>query len=113
VTRGLSDRSKPKHGSGANGAFDEDGQPVAVTEFDYDKVDALLDGGEPLDSEVGTSAERSEADLLLSWRPHFSIPKPQLPPSLTEMDADKRREWFTVALGRIEALWPPVDYDTL
>jgi hypothetical protein len=108
VTRGLSSRSKPKSGSGGKGVFDDNGQPVPVTEFDYGAVDALLDGGEALDGEVGTSAELNEANLnmLRSWRPHFSIPKPQLPPSLAEMDADKRRKWFTVARRRIEALWP-------
>jgi hypothetical protein len=108
ATRGLSGRSKPTYCSGAKGAFDDESQPVAVSEFDYSAVDALLDGGDVLDVEPGTSSELDEAALktLQSWRPHFSIPKPQLPPSLAKMDADKRREWFNVARQRIEALWP-------
>jgi hypothetical protein len=115
ATRGLSDRSKPKHGSGAKGVFDDASQPAAVIEFDYGAVDALLDGGEGPDVEPGTSSEWSETVLntLQSWRPHFCITKPQLPPNLAEMGADKRREWFRVARQRIESLWPPVDYDKL
>jgi hypothetical protein len=108
---GLSGRSKPKHGSGAKGVFDDESQPVAVTEFDYDAVDALLDGGEVSDVEPGTSSEWNEAALntLHSWRVHFSIPKPALPPSLASLRGDTRREWFHAARKRIEALWPPTE----
>ncbi len=113
--RGLSGRSKPKRGSGAKGVFDDERQLVTVTEFDYAAVDALLDGGEALDVEPGNSSEWSQAalDTLRSWRPHFSVPKPHLPRHLASMNADKRREWFNVARQRIEAHWPPVDYDNL
>jgi hypothetical protein len=115
ATRGLSGRSKATHGSGAKGAFDDESQPVAVTEFDYGAVDVLLDGGEASDGEARASCQLDEADLsrLRSWHPHFSIPKPKLPPHLAAMNADRRREWFTIARRRIEALWPPVDYDNL
>jgi hypothetical protein len=86
--------------------FDAPGQAVPVTDFDYEGVYAKLDG-----AEVKVEVPRSESGeaaqkILQSWRPHFSIPKPQLPPSLAAMNADTRREWFAVARRRIEALWP-------
>jgi hypothetical protein len=112
ATRGLSGTPKPKRGSGAIGVFDDQGHHASVVEFDYGAVDALLEGGEVPDVEPGISSERNEADLktLQSWRSHFSIPKPQLPANLAKMDADKLREWFTVARLRIESLWPSTDY---
>ena len=86
--------------------FDAPGQGVPVRDFDYEGVYAKLDG-----AEVKVEVPRSESGeaaqkILQSWRPHFSIPKPQLPPSLAEMSADKRRAWFAIARERVEATWP-------
>jgi hypothetical protein len=111
ATRGLPERAKPKHGSGAPGIFDDQGQPVAENEFDDDAVDALLAGDDGRGVELGSSSEWAEAALntLQSWRPHFSIPIPPLPPTVARIRPDTRREWFNSARKRIESLWPITD----
>jgi len=112
ATRGLSNIPKPKRGSGTKGVFDEQGHHAAAVMFDYDAVDALLEGGDVSGVKAGIAPGQNEADLetLRSWRSHFSIPKPQLPANLTKMSADKRREWFAVARRRIESLWHSISY---
>jgi hypothetical protein len=89
----------------------ENRRPVPVTNFDYDAVDAPPDGAAEDDYPGSIGLGVTARIILPSWRPHFSIPKPKLPANVAKMSADKRREWFRVARARIEALWPPVDYD--
>lgn len=93
--------------------FNEQGQVVPTVDFDFEEVYATLDGAEASVRVPRSESGEASKEILQSWRPHFSIAKPQLPPHLATMNADKRREWFTVARQRIEALWPPVDYDNL
>lgn len=112
ATRGLSGVAKATRGQGIKGNFDEAKRPVAVVEFDYQTVDAMLDGSEASDVVTDNSSVNGETDLetLQSWREHFFIPKPQLSAKILKMPAEKRREWFTVARQRVESLWPSMDY---
>ena len=86
--------------------YDEQGQVVPTSDFDYEAVYATLDGAEVRVEFPRSESSEAAQDILQSWRRHFSIPKPALPPSLARLRADTRREWFTAARNRIEALWP-------
>jgi hypothetical protein len=92
--------------------FDAPGQGATAVDFDFEAVYEALDGAEANIQIPRTKLDKAALATLQSWRSHFSIAKPQLPPRLATMNADKRREWFRVARARIEELWPPVDYDS-
>ena len=93
--------------------FDSPGQSASAVDFDFEAVYEALDGAEVSVEVSRIESGKVEQEILQSWRQHFSIPKPELPPNLAKLSADKRREWFRVARERIEGLWPPVDYDNL
>ena len=100
----LSEETKRKIGE--QRFFDEQGQGVPVSDFDYEAVDEALDGAEASVKVPRSESGETDQEILQSWRPHFSIPKPQFPPSLAAMSADRRRTWFAVARKRVEATWP-------
>ena len=88
--------------------FDGPGLLAPVSDFDYESVYAALDGAEArVDIPRSESGEAAQ-EILHSWRRYFSIPKPQLPPSLAE---SKCRQAQRMVLSRTTAYRTPLAYD--
>jgi hypothetical protein len=99
------------HNVGDQQFFVAPGQPVPAVDFEFEDVYASLDGADVEVSFPRPESGEGAQEILESWRPHFSIPKPQLPPSLAEMSVAKRKAWFAIARERVEATWPVTQAD--